>query len=115
MRKLVKIFEKTYNKSDDFVRQMEGYSRALKTEDWKFLVNAISLIKMEMSYDMFSEKYTNMSEGEKDVLQKTYYQTMLILEFLGNPERWIKKRKLYKQKLADHAEKTSRQMGGNEW
>lgn len=115
MKKLVKIFENTYNKNDDFVRQMESYSRVLNTEDWKFLVNAISLIKMEMSYDMFSEKYTNMSERQKDVLQKTYYQTMLILEFLGNPKRWISKRMEYKKKLADLAKKNSKQRGGTTW
>ena len=113
MRNLVNIFEKTFNSNDEFVRQVSSYGRALNTEDWKFFVNAIHLIKGQMSLDMFSREYTEMSESDKDVLQKTYYQTMLILEFLGNPQGWINKKKLFKQKLADHAEKTSKQMGGD--
>jgi hypothetical protein len=113
MRKLVNIFEKTFNSNDDFVRQAMAYANVLNTEEWKFLVNAIHLIKGQMSVDMFSSQHTSLSESEKDVVQKTYYQTMLILEFLIDPKRWINRRKALKQKLADHAEKTSRQMGGN--
>jgi len=115
MRKLVNIFERVFNHNEEFVRQAENYSRVLNTEEWKFLVNAIHLIKGQMSVDMFSREYTEMTDKEKDVLQKTYYQTMLILEFLGNPKAWINKRNQYKQKLADHGKKTSSQMGGNSW
>jgi hypothetical protein len=113
MRNLVNIFEKTFNSNDDFVRQALNYGRATNTEEWKFLVNAIHLIKGQMSLDMFSKAYTELDERDKDILQKTYYQTMLILEFLIDPKSWINRRKVLKQKLADHAEKTSRQMGGN--
>ena len=115
MRNLVNIFEKVFSSNDEFVRQAQNYTRVLKTEEWSFLVNAILLIKGQMSTDMFSAKYTKMSESEKDVLQKTYCQTMLILEFLANPQGWINKRALYKQQLADHGKKTSSQMGGNSW
>ncbi len=115
MRNLVNIFVRAFNDNDEFVRQMGSYSRALGTEDWKFLINAIHLIKGQMSIDMFSRDYTEMSESEKDVLQKTYYQTMLILEFLGDPKRWITRRTERKQKYTDHAEKISKQMGGRTW
>jgi hypothetical protein len=115
MRNLVNIFEKVFNDNEKFVRQAMSYDRVLNTEEWEFFISAIHLIKGQMSLDMFSSKYTNMSESEKDVLQKTYYQTMLILEFLGSPKGWINKRKEYKQKLADQAKKTSKQMGGDSW
>lgn len=115
MRNLVNIFIKTFNNNDEFVRQMDSYGRALNTEDWKFLINAIHLIKGQMSIDMFSKEYTEMSEKDKDVLQKTYYQTMLILEFLGNPKDWIKRRTERKQRLTDLAKKNSRQRGGQTW
>lgn len=115
MRNLVNIFEKTFNSNDDFARQASNYSRALNTEDWKFLVSAIQLVKQQMSYDMFSREYTEMSESDKDVLQKTYYQTMLILDFLGNPNRWIARKTERKQRLADLAKKNSRQRGGEAW
>ena len=116
MRNLVNIFEKTFNSNDDFARQASSYSRALNTEDWKFLVNAIHLIKGQMSVDMFSREYTNMSASEKDVLQKAYYQTMLILEFLGNPKLWIHKKTEYKQRIADLSKKNkSSNTGGKTW
>jgi len=113
VRNLVNIFERTFNDNDEFARQAHNYSRVLKTEEWSFLVNAIQLIKGKMSVDMFSREYTNLSESDKDVLQKTYYQTMLILEFLSNPQSWIKRKTVYKQKLTDLAERTSKQMGGD--
>ena len=115
MRNLVNIFEKVFNSNDEFTRQAVNYSRVIKTEEWQFLVNAILLIKGSMSNDMFSKQYTDMSDGEKDVVQKTYYQTMQILEFLANPHSWINKRVEYRQKLADQAKKTSKQMGGRTW
>ncbi len=115
MRNLVNIFEKVFNNNDEFARQASNYTRVLKTNEWQFLVNAILLIKGQMSLDMFSAQYTKMSESEKDVVQKTYYQTFLILDFLSNPQMWIKKRTEYKQQLADHGKKTSSQMGGTSW
>ena len=116
MRNLVNIFEKTFNNNDEFARQASNYSRALNTEDWKFLVNAIQLIKQQMSFDMFSREFTEMSESEKDVLQKTYYQTMLILDFLGNPNRWINRKTELKQRLADLSKKNkSSNTGGKTW
>ncbi len=53
MRNLVNIFERVFNSNDEFVRQAQNYTRALKTEEWTFLVNAIQLIKGTMSVDMF--------------------------------------------------------------
>ena len=116
MRNLVNIFEKVFNTNDDFVRQCASYGNALNTEEWKFLVNAIHLIKGQMSVDMFSREYTEMSESDKDVLQKTYYQTMLILEFLGNPKGWITRRTERKQRLADLSKRNkSSDTGGKTW
>jgi len=115
MRRLVNIFEKVFNSNDEFARQALNYSRALKTDEWQFLVNAIHIIRVQMSADMFSKQYTDLTEKEKDVLQKTYYQTMQILEFLASPRDWINRRVQYKQKLADQAKNTSRQMGGQTW
>ncbi len=116
MRKLVNIFEKAFNSNEEFARQAASYDRALNTEEWKFLVNAIHLIKGQMSLDMFSREYTEMSESEKDILQKTYYQTMLILEFLIDPKTWINRRAERKQRLADLSKRNkSSNTGGKTW
>ena len=116
MKNLVNIFEKAFISNDDFASQTLNYDRVLNTEEWKFLVNAIYLIKREMSEDMFSRKYTEMSASEKDVLQKSYYQTMLILEFLTSPKLWIHKRIEYKKRIADLSKKNkSSNTGGKTW
>jgi len=116
MRNLVNIFEKVFNSNEEFARQAVNYERALNTEEWKFLRNAIHLIKGQMSVDMFSREYTEMSASEKDVFQKAYYQTMLILEFLTSPKLWITKRTEYKRKIADLSERNkSSNTGGKTW
>jgi len=73
----------------------------LNSEDWKFLVDAIMLIKGQMAIDMFSRKYTLLDETEKDIVQRTYYNINQILTFLSEPERWVKKRSRWTQTLSN--------------
>lgn len=115
MKNLVSIFEKLFNTNDEFKRQAQNYTRALKTEEWKFLVNAIQLIQGQMAVNMFSKKHTDLSKTEKDVVQKTYYNINQILDFLVSPQNWITRRNLIKQKLADLSKKQSSKMGGTTW
>ena len=115
MRNLVNIFEKLFNSNDEFSRRAGNYSRALKTEEWQFLKDAIQLIQGQMAIDMFSRKYTQLNETEKDVIQKTYYNTNQILDFLANPQGWITRRNKIKQQLADLSKKQSSKMGGQTW
>ncbi|MBW1719907.1 MAG: hypothetical protein JRJ43_10190 [Deltaproteobacteria bacterium] len=115
MRNPVKIFETLFNSNDAFARQAQDYSHALKSLEWKFLMDAIYLIRGQMAEDMFSRKFTELTETEKDVIQKTYYNINQILDFLGNPQGWINRRTKTKQGLADQAKKLSKQMGGTTW
>lgn len=115
MRNLVNIFEKLFNSNDEFARRAQNYTRVLKTEEWKFLNDAIRLIQGQMAIDMFSKKHTDLNETEKDVVQKTYYNINQILDFLINPQGWINRRTKMKQKLADLSKKQSSKMGGTTW
>jgi len=115
VRNLVQVFEKLFNSHDGFKKQAQDYTRALKSPDWKFLTDAILLIRGQMAEDMFSAKYTNLSKEEKDVVQKTYYNINQILDFLQNPQSWMNRRTKVKQGLANQAKKASRQMGGTTW
>ena len=115
MRNLVSIFEKLFNENDSFARQARDYTRVLKTPQWKFLTDAILMIRGQMAQDMFSKKYTNLSETEKDVIQKTYYNINQILDFLVNPQGWVNRRTKFKQELADQSKKLSSKMGGTTW
>ena len=115
MRNLVRIFEKLFNTNDEFARRANNYTRALKTEEWRFLNDAIQLIQGQMAIDMFSKKHTELTETEKDVVQKTYYNINQILDFLSNPQGWINRRTKIKQELADQSKKQSSIMGGTTW
>jgi len=115
VRNLVSIFEKLFNSNDEFARQAQNYTRALKTSEWKFLNDAIMMIRGQMAQDMFSKKYTDLSETEKDVVQRTYYNINQILDFLVNPHGWINRRTKYKQELADLSKKHSSGQGGITW
>lgn len=115
MRNLVSIFEKLFNENDAFARQAQDYSNILKTPQWRFLNDAILMIRGQMAQDMFSKKYTNLSESEKNVVQKTYYNINQILDFLVNPQGWINRRTKYKQEIADQSKKLSSRMGGTTW
>ena len=115
MRSLVQIFEKLFNSNDAFARQAQDYTRVLNTQEWKFLTDAIRLIQGQMAVDMFSKKHTNLTETEKDVVQKTYYNINQILDFLINPQGWINRRTKIKQELADQSKTLSSKMGGTTW
>ena len=115
MRNLVQIFEKLFNENDSFARQAQDYTRALKAQEWKFLTDAILMIRGQMAQDMFSKKFTELTETEKDVIQKTYYNINQILDFLINPQGWINRRTKTKQKFADHSKTMSSKMGGTTW
>lgn len=80
---------------------MGAYERALKTEEWAFLRDAIMLMRGQMAVDMFSRHYTNLDETEKDVVQRTYYNINQMLEFLSEPEKWIRKRSRWEQALSN--------------
>jgi len=115
MKNLVSIFEKLFNSDDGFSRKAQHYTRAMQTEEWRFLVDAIRLIQGQMAVDMFSKQHTKLTEAEKDVVQKTYYNINQILDFLVNPQAWINRRTKIKQGFSDQVKTTSRKMGGTTW
>ena len=105
MRNLVSIFEELFREHDEFQRNSTDFSKAMETVQWKFLADAIRMIQGQMANDMFSNSYTKSDPTEKDVTQRTYYNVNQILDFLINPNRWIKKRSKIKQAYADLASK----------
>ena len=105
MRNLVTIYEKLFKEHDGFQRQADDFTRAMQTEQWKFLNDAILMIRGELRSDILSYNYTETDPIEKDVMQRTYYNIDQILEFLINPNRWIKKKSKIKQAYADLASK----------
>jgi hypothetical protein len=52
-----------------------------------------------MAQDMLSAKHTKLSDVEKDVVQRTYYNINQMIAFLLEPYKWVSKQYKWKQNL----------------
>lgn len=112
MKSLLKDIQDFMENDEGFRQRAKSYTNAMKTEDWKFMSDAIMIVRGIMMKDMFSYHHTNSDAQEKDVVQRTYYNINQILDFLSNPEGWIKKKSKLKQGYADITSKVNRAMRG---
>lgn len=62
-----------------------------------FLYKYLNVFVGLMLEDMLSQRFTNLSPGEKDVQQRVYFEVNKIIEWILNPEIEAKKLKLIKQ------------------
>jgi len=97
VKALLNQFIELFDNEEEYQRRLANYQRVLKTEEWAFLRDTLMTIKGVMAGDMFSRRFTDLDQQEKDVAQKTYYQIDQILTFLLNPSAWIKKRSRWQQ------------------
>jgi hypothetical protein len=89
MKDLLKQFVTLFNQYEEYQRRLTAYDRILKTEEWKFVSDTILTLRATIVSDMLSQAYTKLDEREKDVMQRTYYNINLILDFLSEPKKWI--------------------------
>ena len=102
MKNLLNQFVLLYKNNDEFQRRLNNLQAISKTEEWQTFKDILITIKGVMATDMFSQKYTSLDPTEKDVVQRTYYNTDQILSFLSNPISWIRKKgrwEIYNSKL----------------
>jgi len=99
MKSLLNNFVVYYDKYEEFQRKVDQYQRAIESKEWEFLKDTILVIKSEMYQQLLSKKFTDMNAGDKDVLQKTYYNVNQILDYLESPVRWFKRINRFKQVL----------------
>lgn len=59
------------------------------------------VIQGQIMTDLLSKKFTDLDESEKHIMQSTYYQINQILQFLLQPEKWIKKRNKWLTAMSD--------------
>lgn len=97
MKNLIKQFSDLFAENEEFQRRLGNYTRALKTEEWKFLRDALFMIRSEMAIHMFSKSYTQLDKVEKDIVQRTYYNINQMVDFLQDPKRWVSKTTKWKQ------------------
>jgi hypothetical protein len=105
MRYLLKEIQDFMENDDGFRNKAANYSRTMKTDQLAFMQEAILIIKGIMMKDMFSYQHTNSDSLDKDVAQRTYYNINQILDFLSNPEGWLRKKSKLKQAYTNTAEK----------
>lgn len=109
MRYLLKDIQDYMENDDGFRRRAANYTRSMKSEELAFMNEAIVIIKGIMMGHMLSQKHTNSDSFEKDVEQRTFYNTIQILDFLANPEGWFREKNKAKQVYANTVEKFMRQ------
>ena len=84
---------KLYEKHEGFKQQLETYSRQLELGEFKFFKDMLLTIKGVMLADVFSKGFSDLPAGEKDVLQRTYFNLNQWLDFMIQPMREINVKK----------------------
>jgi hypothetical protein len=89
MKDLLKQFVTLHTQYEEYQRRLDAYDRVLKTEEWKFVRDTFLTLRATIVADMLSTAHTDLNERDKDVVQRTYYNINLILDFLSEPKKWI--------------------------
>lgn len=85
-----------WEQSEEFQRGLQNYDRIIQSKEWKFIRDLLLGLQGVIANDVLSRGFTSLSATEKDVQQRSYYQTIQILEFLLNPIKWMKKQRRWK-------------------
>ena len=92
---------KWWEQSDDFKRGIGEYERVINSKDWKFIQDLMMGMQGIIANDILSKSFTTLEAEEKDVQQRAYFQMVQILEFLGNPMKWMERQKAWKGRYSD--------------
>ena len=114
MKNLMSQFVRVYDTHEDFQRRMDHYDRILKTDEWKFVRDVLITIKSTMMQELLTAKHTDLPAGEKDVMQRTYYNVNLTLDFLMQPTNWIRFKKSRSTNSANLKQKPQATVTGEE-
>lgn len=93
MKNLINELIDTYNNYDEFKRQLENYHRFVNSEDGKFVYDIFQTLKLTLTLELLSARFTKLPATEKDVQQRTIYQIDQILDFLMRPMGVINEKK----------------------
>lgn len=93
IRSLLNDLVVLHDENDEFRRRLEGLQRAYETEEWQFVKDCLMTMKGVIITELLSSAHTFQPAEDKDVVQKTYYHIVQVLDFLANPLGWIKAKK----------------------
>lgn len=93
MKNLITDLLDTYDRYDEFKRQLENYHNFVQSEDGKFVHDVFKTSKLAMIHELLSARFTKLTAGEKDVQQRVIYQLDQMFDFLMAPMRVVNERK----------------------
>lgn len=96
MKSLVNVFVQYFTNDEDFRQKMGSYDRFLKSEDGKFFLSMLAIMRGLIANDFFSADYTKKPAQEKDVQQRAYFHVNQVLSFLAQPRKHIEKKSFWR-------------------
>jgi hypothetical protein len=85
MQRLIKEIAKLYATDEGAAQGFRKFYALRQGEGWSEFVRMMHLIRGLMGTELFSRRYTKLSQEEKDVKQRVYAGVNELLEFLENP------------------------------
>jgi hypothetical protein len=93
VKKQLKRYITSCGSNDEYQRQLDSLSRVVSSTEWKIVIQLLWMIKNEMAVELLqSQKYTKDLAESKDVTQKVYHNIGEWIDFLTNPNLWIREK-----------------------
>jgi hypothetical protein len=92
VKNLITDLLNTYERFDEFKRQLENYHNWVQSEDGQFVHDVFKTSKVSILQELLSARFTKLSAGEKDVQQRVIYQLDQVFDFLMAPMRVVNER-----------------------
>jgi hypothetical protein len=93
MKTLINELLATYDKYDEFKRQLENYHHFVQSENGKFVYDVLKTCQAGVVNELLSLRFTKLTPGKKDVEQQVIYQLNQIFTFLMAPMRVVNEKK----------------------
>jgi hypothetical protein len=85
MRKFIKEIAKLYATDIGVAQGFMKFYRLRQEEGWPEFIRMIHIIRGLMGTEMFSSRYTALTQEEKDIRQRVFAGLNEFLDFLENP------------------------------
>lgn len=89
----LKLLLDLYDGNDRFRAELDHYQRLITQKEFEFFKNCLMTIKGQITREFFTQRFTELPAGEKDVQQRVYQKLDTWLDFFINPLGKINKRK----------------------
>jgi hypothetical protein len=91
LKKFVKKIAKMYASDEAAAQEFMKFHRLRDEPGWTEMVRMIHITRGFMAQEMLGDKFTNLSEKEKDIKQRVYAGLQVFLNFWENPSEELEK------------------------